>query len=90
MSPGFEIVVGVESFFEIVGAADVERVVRAFEDVDEKRHVALLIQIQLFVDANLVDEIRDVRNEYHSALVFIQRFCDYRDVAEVYVVGWLV
>lgn len=51
---------GVESFLEIVGAADVECVVGAFEDVDEKRHVALFIQIQLFVDANLVDEIRDV------------------------------
>lgn len=41
MGPGFEVIVGVESFFEIVGAADVEGVVGAFEDVDEKWHLVI-------------------------------------------------
>lgn len=38
---GFEVVVGVDSFFEIVGAADVEGAIGAFEDVDEESHLEI-------------------------------------------------
>ena len=42
------------------------------------------------IDANLIDELVDVGDEYHGALELVERLGDDREVAEVDMVGGLI
>jgi hypothetical protein len=48
------------------------------------------VEIEHFVDTNLCDKLRNVRDDNHRALVLIKCFCNDRQVTEVDVVGRLV
>ena len=50
----------------------------------------LFLQIQHFVNADLFDKFRNMADQNHRAVVFVERFGDNRQMAEVDVVGRLV